>query len=271
MSRRARRFRVAGGRTTIAPCRAGLGSLAFHPRAGGRIDRCGSRAGCCVKRLLPAAPCSPTAFRIARLGSDRPGRGRLRALPGLSLRAAAYRGWRLRRSTSCTAVPRGADATAPSAIIPERLDGAEAGLELPSLEVRGSASLSLPAGRGCNSTDGARSGVFPVSASSRGGQFACAASDAIVSRGAELEVSFELLRWLLAAATLRRCEGAASGPPSPSTPRPAQAPRHAASRSPGRPDGALASVRRATLPYIRGRSTAAHCHAPPSTPSPCCR
>lgn len=128
------RRRVAGGASTtfggFADLSAETGALTLS--AGGRIDRWEIGSGRLEERLLGSAtPVTDTRF-ADRSGWEATGRiGAAVALGGVSLRAAGYRGWRLPTLNELYRPFRvGPDATgANAALAPERLTGAELGLD----------------------------------------------------------------------------------------------------------------------------------------------
>jgi vitamin B12 transporter len=130
------RRRIAGGRSTTFGAFADLsyesGPLTFS--AGGRIDRWEITSGNLTERILATgATVTDTAFSDRR-GTEATGRIGLAAklTAVTTLRAAAYRGWRLPALNELYRPFRvGADATgANAALAPERLTGAEIGLDL---------------------------------------------------------------------------------------------------------------------------------------------
>ena len=249
------RARVAGGRTrTIgAFAELGLERSAFTLHAGGRLDRWWIADGRVNERALAGgAPLTAVLFpdRQGWEPSGRAGAG-WRLGSGLTLRAAAYRGWRLPTLNELYRPFRiGPDATAAnSALAPERLVGAEVGLDWrPRANVRIGATLfaNLLEDAISNVTLGQGPGLFP-GVGFVAGQFRQRRNvEAVVSRGVELDAGVELGRWSLAAgysfadAEVEAKDEAAALDGL----RPAQAPRHSASATlawrPRR--GAVASV-----------------------------
>ena len=244
------RARVAGGRTRTAGAFAELGweRGPFTLTGGARLDRWWIEGGALRERLLATgAPLTDTSFPD-RGGWEPTARAGMawRITPGASLRAAAYRGWRLPTLNELYRPFRiGTDATAANAALaPERLDGVEAGLELrPIAELRIGATLfaSRLDRAIANVTLGSGPGVFPgVGFVPAGGQFRQRRNlDAILSRGLELDAALALGRWQLALGySYADAEVRAGGEALPLDGlRPAQTARHAASASVGWHDG----------------------------------
>jgi outer membrane receptor protein involved in Fe transport len=156
----------------------------------------------------------------------------------VSLRAAAYLGWRLPTLNELYRPFRvGTDATAANAALEtERLEGVEAGIELrPAEGLRLGATLFANRLEQAiaNVTLGAGPGVFPgVGFVAAGGQFRQRQNlDAITSRGIELDAEVAIERWRLSAGySFADATVGASGPAQPLDGlRPAQTPRHSAS------------------------------------------
>lgn len=137
------RRRVAGGESatlgTFADASYESGGLTLS--AGGRLDHWTISDGALVERALTGAPITDTRF-ADRDGWEATGRiGAAYALGSVTLRTAAYRGWRLPTLNELYRPFRvGADATAANAALePERLSGVEAGIDwrvLPTLTLR---------------------------------------------------------------------------------------------------------------------------------------
>ncbi|HEV2864956.1 MAG TPA: TonB-dependent receptor, partial [Allosphingosinicella sp.] len=204
------RGRIAGGRTETAGAFAELGrrSGALTLSAGARFDRWSISGGVLNERVLATgAVLTDTSFPD-RSGWEATGRAGLgwRASPVLTLRAAAYRGWRLPTLNELYRPFRvGPDATAANAALsPERLDGAEAGADF--RPARG-ARLGLTVfanrleGAIANVTLGEGPGLFPgVGFVPAGGQYRQRQNvRAVVSRGVELDAAFAWRRFSLAA------------------------------------------------------------------------
>jgi outer membrane receptor protein involved in Fe transport len=232
---------VAGGRTRNVGAFAELGreSGDFTLSAGGRIDRWWIEDGRLDERVLATGAVLTDTDFADRSGWEATGRAGVgwRASDALTLRAAAYRGWRLPTLNELYRPFRvGPDATAANAALsPERLEGVEAGAELrPARGVRIGATLfaNRLAQAISNVTLGQGPGVFPgVGFVAAGGDFRMRQNvDAIVSRGVELEAEAASGPWRLAAGySFADAEVQASGSAAALDGlRPAQAPRHSA-------------------------------------------
>jgi vitamin B12 transporter len=204
------RGRVAGGRTLTF---GGFAEAALRKEdvtltAGGRLDRWAIAGGRLTERVLATGVVlTDTAFRD-RSGWQPTGRAGIawRAAEGLTLRTAAYLGWRLPTLNELYRPFRvGADATAANAeLAPERLEGAEAGLDWqPAGGIR--IGLTLFASRLedaiANVTLGQGPGTFPgVGFVAAGGEYRRRQNlDAIVSRGLELDAGWRRGPWSLSA------------------------------------------------------------------------
>jgi len=235
------RGRVAGGRTRTLGGFAELGWQrgAFTLSAGARLDRWWIEDGVLHERLLATgAFLTDTAF-ADRGGWEASGRAGMgwRPVERVTLRAAAYRGWRLPTLNELYRPFRvGPDATAANAALsPERLEGVEAGVDLrPAEGVRIGANLfaNRLGDAISNVTLGQGPGLFPgVGFVAAGGQFRQRQNvEAIISRGVEIDASVTIGRWRLAAGySFADAEVKASGIARPLDGlRPAQAPRHSA-------------------------------------------
>jgi vitamin B12 transporter len=128
------RRRIAGGASTTAGLFADLGveTDAWEFSAGARIDHWRIDAGRLDERLLAGGVLTDTVF-AARDGWEATGRvgAAFRPVETVTLRTAAYRGWRLPTLNELYRPFRaGADATAANAALsPERLTGGEVGIE----------------------------------------------------------------------------------------------------------------------------------------------
>jgi outer membrane receptor protein involved in Fe transport len=179
------------------------------------------------------------------------------AAGGLTLRGSAYRGWRLPTLNELYRPFRvGADATAANeALRPERVKGAEAGAryEDGSLNLGATLFWNRLDGAIANVTFGAGPGLFPgVGFVAAGGTYRQRQNlDAIISKGVELDASYDLtseLRFRLGYAYVD-AEVRGSGVAAPlSGLRPAQVPRHFGNASLAFDDGAFSAE--ATLRYI---------------------
>ncbi len=247
------RGRVAGGRTETL---GGFAEAAWTAKdvtltAGGRIDRWTVSNGRLHERVLATgAVLTDTAFRD-RAGWEPTGRAGLawRAGGGLTLRAAAYLGWRLPTQNELYRPFRvGVDATAANAeLAPERLEGVEAGLDWrPAARAR--LGLTLFANRLdgaiANVTLGEGPGTFPgVGFVAAGGDYRRRDNlDSIAARGVELDAGYAWGEWSLSGGwswvdSKVEASGAALALDGL---RPAQTPRHSLSStlawagSPGR-------------------------------------
>jgi vitamin B12 transporter len=233
------RGRVAGGRTETL---GGFAEAAWTSRgltltAGGRIDRWTVSNGRLRERVLATgAVLTDMAFRD-RAGWEATGRAGLawRAGSGLTLRSAAYLGWRLPTLNELYRPFRvGADATAANAeLAPERLKGAEAGIDWrPAPRVRIGLTLFANRLEGAiaNVTLGRGPGLFPgVGFVASGGDYRRRANlDSITARGVELEAGYSRGEWSLAGGwTWVDSDVEASGAAlALDGLRPAQTPRH---------------------------------------------
>lgn len=194
------RRRVAGGENVTGGLFAD-GSLERGPvtlTAGGRVDRWRIEDGSLVERLL-AGGAALTDIRYAdREGTEVTGRAGLayRPVAPVTLRAAAYRGWRLPTLNELYRPFRvGADATAANAALaPERSDGAELGATLASgpWSIAGTAFTNRLTDAIANVTAGQGPGTFAqVGFVAAGGVFRVRQNlDAVRSRGVELDASW---------------------------------------------------------------------------------
>jgi outer membrane receptor protein involved in Fe transport len=251
------RGRVAGGRTAtfgvFAEASVETGPLTLT--GGARVDHWRIADGRLRERVLASQAQLTDAAFPDRSGWEPTGRFgiALRAAPQLTLRAAAYLGWRLPTLNELYRPFRvGADATAANdALAPERLEGVEAGLELrPAAGVRIGVTLFANRldGAIANVTLGQGPGTFPgVGFVAAGGQYRRRHNvDAVESKGIEIDAGLELGRFHLAAgysfadARVRAGGGAAALDGL----RPAQTPRHSLTASLiwQSPRGAFASL-----------------------------
>ena len=244
------RARSAGGRTRTlgAYAELGLERGPFTFGAGARLDRWRIEDGHLSERALAGtAPLAMTLFpdRSGWEATARAGAA-WHLSPALTLRAAGYRGWRLPTLNELYRPFRvGAEVTsANAALAPERLEGAEIGLDWRPAE-----GLRLGATAFANRLGGAIANVTLAPNQRRRENV-----EAIVSRGVELDASLALGSWHLAAgysfADARvRAAGTAAALDGL---KPAQAPRHSAAATlswqPG--TGAYAAV---TARYTGGQ------------------
>jgi outer membrane receptor protein involved in Fe transport len=236
------RGRVAGGRTDTvgAFAEAAWTGGPVTAAAGVRLDRWTISNGRLHEQVLATGQVlTETAFRD-RSGWEPTGRAGIawRAGAGVTLRSAAYLGWRLPTLNELYRPFRvGADATAANAdLAPERLGGAEAGLDWrPSLGARIglTAFVNRLDGAIANVTLGAGPGTFPgVGFVAPGGQFRQRRNlDAIEAGGVELDARYALGAWSLSGGWSwvdARVEASGAALPLDGL-RPAQTPRHSGS------------------------------------------
>ncbi len=247
------RGRVAGGRTVTAGLFA-EGSWDWGPwvaTAGVRIDHWRLSEGRLQERLLATgASVTDTAFGD-RTGWEPTGRAGI-AWTGsarLTLRSAAYLGWRLPTLNELYRPFRvGPDATAANASLsPERLQGIEAGADFRPVE-QARIGVTVFANRLeraiANVTLGQGPGQFPGVGFVAGEYRQRQNLDAVVSRGIEIDAEWAIGEWGLAGGySFARSEVEARDVAfALDGLRPAQAPRHSAS---------------ATLSWRRGNVSAA--------------
>lgn len=204
------RIRAAGGETLT------LGGFAEAARRGdaltltlgGRLDRWSISNGLLRERLLATQALLTDDSYADRAGWQPTGRAGLawRVEEGLTVRGAAYLGWRLPTLNELYRPFRaGADATAANpALAPERLQGVEAGLEWrPGRHARLAATLfdNRLEDAIANVTLGQGPGTFPgVGFVAAGGSYRRRGNlDAIAARGLEAEGRIEAGPWSLAA------------------------------------------------------------------------
>jgi outer membrane receptor protein involved in Fe transport len=233
------RSRIAGGTTrtlgTFAEASRRTDSLTLT--AGARFDRWHIEEGFLRERVLATSAVLTDADFPARSGWEPTGRAGIawRAAPQLTLRSAAYLGWRLPTLNELYRPFRvGPDATAANAALaPERLKGVEAGADWrPATATR--IGLTLFANRLDNAianvTLGQGPGVFPgVGFVAAGGDYRQRRNlEAIRARGVEADASVGLGDWSLTGGWSRvRANVRAGGAALPMNGlRPAQTPRH---------------------------------------------
>ncbi|WP_155006606.1 TonB-dependent receptor [Sphingomonas hengshuiensis] len=133
-----RRREAGGASTTVGGfADASLEAGALTLNAGGRVDHWSITGGSLVERALTGGAALTNARFANRDGWEASGRvGAALDLGGVTLRSAAYRGWRLPTLNELYRPFRvGADATgANAALDPERLTGAEIGIDWRPLE-----------------------------------------------------------------------------------------------------------------------------------------
>jgi vitamin B12 transporter len=236
------RGRVAGGRTGNLGgfAEAAWTAKALTFTAGGRLDRWAISNGRLHERVLATgAVLTDTAFRD-RSGWEPTGRAGIawRAEGGLTLRGAAYLGWRLPTLNELYRPFRvGIDATAANAeLAPERLRGVEAGLDwrpAPRARIGLTAFSNRLEGAIANVTLGRGPGTFPgVGFVAAGGDYRRRGNlDSIMARGVEAEGRYVLGAWTASAGwSWVDSEVEASGPAlALDGLRPAQTPRHSLS------------------------------------------
>ena len=251
------RGRVAGGRTrTIGAFgEASLETGQFVLSGGARIDRWWIEDGRLEERVFATSSILTDSRFADRSDWEPTARGGVawRASSELTLRTAAYLGWRLPTLNELYRPFRvGPDATAAnSALSPERLRGGEAGLEWRPL-AQARIGITLFANRLedpiANVTLGQGPGTFPgVGFVAAAGEFRQRRNlDAIESHGIEVDARLEFGRWTLTGGySFAAAEVIASGAAAALDGlRPAQTPRHSAAAtlawSPG--NGAAASL-----------------------------
>lgn len=236
------RGRVAGGRSqTLGGFAEGaLTSDSVTLTLGGRIDRWRLTDGRLNERVLATgAVLTDTAFGD-RSGWEPTGRAGVawRASKAVTLRSAAYLGWRLPTLNELYRPFRvGTDATAANAgLAPERLKGAEAGVDwrpAPRVRIGFTAFANRLEGAIANVTLGRGPGIFPgVGFVAAGGDYRQRANlDSIEARGVELEALYALGGWTLSGGwSWVDSEVESSGPAlALDGLRPAQTPRHSLS------------------------------------------
>ena len=236
------RGRVAGGRTRTlgAFAEAAWESGPLTVTGGGRIDRWRIEDGFLDERLFATGAILTDTAYPDRSGWQPTGRTgiALRPTEALTLRAAAYLGWRLPTLNELYRPFRvGADATAANAALdPERLRGIEAGLDLrpaPNVRIGLTAFANRLTGSIANVTLGRGPATFPgVGFVAAGGEYRQRQNvDAIRVRGVELDGRLQLGSWSLSAGySFADAKVRASGAAAPlNALRPAQTPRHTAS------------------------------------------
>lgn len=230
------RRRSAGGETLTGGLFADL-SLERGPltlSAGGRVDRWTISNGSLFE--APLAGGTPlTDLRFAnRSGWEASGRAgaAVKLLPGVSIRSAAYTGWRLPTLNELYRPFRaGSDATAANPLLdPERLTGAEGGVDLTL-----ASALTLSATGYWNRIRGAIGNVTLSTVPGGGANRQRFNLDAIVARGAEVDLRWRSGPWRASASwAFTDAQVEASGTAaSLDGLRPAQVARHQGSASLG--------------------------------------
>jgi outer membrane receptor protein involved in Fe transport len=233
------RGREAGGRSTtlgtFAEAAAQAGPVTIT--AGARVDHWRLPGGFLREQVLATGAVLTDTRFADRSGWEPTARAGLAWRPGagITLRGAAYLGWRLPTLNELYRPFRvGADATAANAALaPERLRGIEAGIDYRPLST---ARIGITLfsnrldGAIANVTLGQGPGTFPgVGFVARGGQFRQRANlDAIEVNGIELDGRLDLGAWSLSGGySFADAQVVASGAAAPLDGlRPGQAPRH---------------------------------------------
>ena len=240
------RSREAGGESDtlglFAEASATLGALTLT--GGGRVDRWWIREGRLIERTIATGAFIRNEIAPDRQGWEPTGRAGIawQASDSLSLRGAAYLGWRLPTLNELYRPFRvGADATAANpALRTERMKGGEIGVEWRAGDaIRVSATgfinqLNRPI---ANVTLGAGPGTFPgVGFVAAGGAFRQRLNlDAIRSQGLEFDLNWQAGNWRAQASyALTDAKVRSSGQALPlNGKRPAQVPSHLASLTAG--------------------------------------
>ncbi|MFC7498967.1 TonB-dependent receptor [Enterovirga sp. GCM10030262] len=233
------RGRAAGGRTRTV---GGFAEAAWESgpltlTGGARIDRWWISDGFLAERELATGGVLNDIAFADRSGWEPTGRAGVawRAGEAVTLRGAAYLGWRLPTLNELYRPFRvGSDATAANAdLAPERLRGVEAGIEvrpLPAARIGLTLFANRLEGAVANVTLGEGPGQFPgVGFVGAGGQYRQRRNlDAIDARGIELDAALDLGAFSLSAGyAFTDAEIRADGPALPLDGlRPAQTPRH---------------------------------------------
>lgn len=227
--------------------------------AGGRIDRWQIRDGRLIERTLATGATLTNTLYPDRSGWEGTGRAGIAfaASDAITLRGAAYAGWRLPTLNELYRPFRaGADATAANALLsPERLRGAELGVEVrPAESVRFAATVfeNRLDNAIANVTIARGPGVFPGVGFVSGAGFYRRREnlDAVRARGVELDASARLGAWSIAASyAYTDSEVRGSGVTAALDGlRPAQTPRHFGSATLGWAKSGFAAS--ATVRYV---------------------
>lgn len=233
------RGREAGGRTrTIGAFAEGSWtSGALTLTAGGRLDRWAIEDGFLREHVLATGAVLTDSAFSNRSGWEPTARAGIavRAIGGVTLRAAAYAEWRLPTLNELYRPFRvGPDATAANAALSsERLTGAELGLDWQARRgprIGATLFVNRLTDAIANVTLGLGPGSFPgVGFVAAGGEFRQRQNlDAIVAKGVEVDAGWQLGRWSLSAGyAFVDARVKASGAAFPLDGlRPAQTPRH---------------------------------------------
>lgn len=240
------RRRSAGGKTLTSGLFADLslerGALTLS--AGGRVDRWTISNGSLFEAPLAGGPPLTDTDFADRDGWEASGRvgAAVKLAPAVSLRTAAYSGWRLPTLNELYRPFRaGTDATAANPLLdPERLAGVEAGIDLsplPALTFSATGYWNRIRGAIGNVTLGTGPGNFPgVGFVAAGGAYRQRLNlDAIVAKGLEADLRWRSGPWRASASwafTDARVEASGAAAPLDGL-RPAQVARHQGSASLG--------------------------------------
>lgn len=247
------RRRVAGGDALTGGAFADLsierGALTIS--GGGRVDRWRLSDGSLFEAPLAGGAALTDLSFADRSGWEGSGRigAALALAPQISVRAAAYTGWRLPTLNELYRPFRvGADATAANAALrPERLRGVEAGIDLtplPQLELHATAYWNRIGGAIGNVTLGSGPGNFPgVGFVSAAGAYRQRLNlDAVRAQGVEVDLRWRSGPWRAAASwayTDARVEASGAAAALDGL-RPAQTARHSGSATLGWADDGVA-------------------------------
>lgn len=238
------RERQAGGRAATL---GGFTETAWTTGAlvltgGARIDRWWIDGGFLEERVLATDAVLTDSQFDSRSGWEPTARAGVTAQmgPGMKVRAAAYRGWRLPTLNELYRPFRvGPDATAANAeLTPERLTGLEAGFEynpLPPLKLSATLFVNRLNNAIANVNLGSGPGVFSGVGFVAGQYNRRQNLDTVVSKGLELDARLPLGQWLVTGSySFVDAEVEASGAAEALNGlRPAQTPRHSLSASAG--------------------------------------
>jgi vitamin B12 transporter len=239
------RLREAGGKsdTIGAFVEASVNFGALTITGGGRLDHWSIRNGRLIERTLATSALFRNELAPDRNGTEPTGRiGLAHRMGGLTLRSAAYLGWRLPTLNELYRPFRvGADATAANAALsPERMKGAEIGIDVgikDGASLRATAFTNRLTNAIANVSLGQGPGTFPgVGFVGAGGVYRQRQNiGAIRSRGVELDASWRVGNFQMQgsyAYTDARVVSSGLALPLNGL-RPAQVPTHAASATLG--------------------------------------
>lgn len=239
------RRRTAGGETLTGGLFADLslerGALTLS--AGGRLDRWTISDGSLFEAPLAGGVPLTDARFADRNGWEASGRAgvALRLTPAVSIRSAAYTGWRLPTLNELYRPFRaGADATAANPLLdPERLAGAEAGIDFAPTP-----ALAFSATAYWNRIHGAIGNVTLAISDTGAASRQRLNLDAIVAKGIEADLRWRSGPWRASASwafTDARVEGSGAAAPLDGL-RPAQVARHQASATLGWTRGGVSAA-----------------------------